>query len=122
MIRFLNEAFYVVYKMYTRWEDVDAFDHSAFVIGVLIASTVNFIFTLLFIATGCEFLGFNLFPVGVILVVIIISCIYYFRKRKASLIMCYESKQKSNPHKKNLMMKITLLLMFSTWFITPFLY
>lgn len=121
MNRFLDTLFFIVFSIYNRWKDFDAFYHSAFVVGVLFSSSVNFLFELLFLTTNNEIFKFKLFPVGIVLIMIIACFVYYFYSRKNILITFY-SKNKDQLNRSYMIYYIVLALMFSTWFITLFLF
>lgn len=121
MSNFLFISFRRLYQLYTKWGDVDAYYHAAFILGILLASSVNFIVALVYYQTGNPLLSFGLFPVGMVLIIIIGIVVFYFHQNKSLYL-------KSN---KNLPKKLTkddwlsivmMIIMLSTWFIAPLFY
>ncbi|GEM_PF-5771942 len=121
MIKFLDTLFYIVYSIYMKWKDFDAFHHAAFVVGVLFASAVGFLLEILYLTTKQKYFKFELFPVGVMLLLIVVSFLCYYYPRKKILIKLYLDKN-NTLDRSYLLYYILLILMFSTWFITPFLF
>ncbi len=104
-----------------KWKDFDAFHHAAFVVGVLFASSVGFLLEILYLTTKQKYFKFELFPVGVMLLLIVVSFLCYYYPRKKILIKLYLDKN-NTLDRSYLLYYILLILMFSTWFITPFLF
>lgn len=117
---FIDKFFCHVYKQYSKWNNIDPYDHSAFVVGVLIASLLNCINAVLFNLLKKEVFKFNLSTTGIFLLLIVILFIFYFHRRKQDLESC---------NKKSILTKfergvinILILMMLASWFITPILY
>jgi len=110
-----------MYQLYLNWGDDDAYYHTAFVIGVLLASTINFIFSIVYFWTGFPLFRFSLFPVGVFLIFIIGIVVYYFHKKRIHYIDSNVRLSKSLS-KDDWIVIFTMIIMFSTWFQTPLLY
>lgn len=121
MNRFLDTLFFIIFSLYNKWGDFNAFTHSAIIVGVLFASTFNFLWTILFLITGNDFFEYGLYPIGIILISIILCFIYYFHRKKSMLVKFYlENKNQLNS--RYVLYYFILIIMFSTWFITPFLF
>lgn len=117
MTKFLDNLFYIIYSLYTKWKDFDAFYHSAFVVGVLFASSFTFLLKLFFI-TKNKIFDFELLYMYAMWFSIIAIFIYYYYRRKNKLIDFY-SKNKGQLNRNYILYYIVLVLMFSTWFLTP---
>lgn len=121
MSKFLDVLFFIVFFIYNKWKDSDAFYHSAFIVGVLFASTVSFLLEVLFLITRSTYFKIG-YPLGsVIFFLIIVYFIYYYHRRKNILITFY-TENKNQLNIGYMMYYIVLALMFSTWFVTPFLF
>jgi len=118
---YLRISFGIIYRFYKRWGDADAFYHTAFVHGVLLASTVNFLISIALNMTGNPMFRFGLFPVGVVLISIIGLVIFYFHSNKDLFIESSLNYPKKRS-KKEWFVIMSLLLMFSTWVLAPILY
>ena len=117
---YINKAFARIFRIYKKWGDIDAYYHSAFILGILFASTMNLVCAILFYYLQYDFLKFDLFPVGILLILVILFTIYYFYSNKEMIeghVIC-----KNKQERKNLLLDTILILMFTTWFITPFVY
>lgn len=119
MSKFLDTLFFIIFSLYNKWGNFNSFSHSAIIVGVLFASTLNFIWAILFLITENDFFEYGLFPIGVILIFIILCFIYYYHHRKNILIMFY-SENKNHLNRGYVGYYILLVLMSLTWFVTPF--
>lgn len=110
-----------MYQFYSKWGDADAFYHTAFVHGVLVASTVNFLIAIVFNLTGCSFFRFGLYPVGIFLIIIIGMVTFYLHTQRATLLdsSLKLPRQRSRKDWHVLAFKI---VMFSTWILAPVFY
>lgn len=119
MNNFLNKLFFVIYSIYTRLKDFDAFYHSAFVVGVLFASFCTFLSIILYKITENKVFYLKGITLYILWFSIIGVFIFYYYRRKETLIAFYSENQLNHNF---LLYYLILGLMFSTWFITPFLY
>ncbi len=110
-----------MYHLYLKWGDVDAYYHTAFVQGVLIASSINFLIALGYYYTRNSIFQFSLYPVGLLLVTVIALVVFYFHRNKKHFVDSNKRLSKVLT-KDDWIVIIIMALMFSTWFITPFLY
>jgi len=119
--KFLYISFGRLYQLYTKWGNVDAYYHTAFVFGILLASVVNFIIAILYYQTCNTLLKFGLFPIGTMLILIIGFVIFYFHKRKNLYVISNKNLPKKLT-KDDWLSIVLMIMMFSTWFITPLFY
>jgi len=115
MIKIFDNFFYIIYKLYKKTGDSDAFYTATFVLGVLVSTTIYSINILLYIITKIDFFYFNLTKFLIISAVTIITIIFHFDKRQTLLEEHYSKNKAKLTH------KILLSIMFSTWFILPYL-
>lgn len=116
---FLDKLFFVIYSIYTKWKDFDAFYHSAFVVGVLFASLCTFLSIILYKITENKVFYLEGTTLYILWLSIIGIFIFYYYHRKEILIKFYSENQLN---RNFLIYYLILGLMFSTWFITPFLF
>lgn len=118
MNNFLDKLFFVVYSIYTKWKDFDAFFHTAVVIGVLFASSITFLSLLLYNITGIKIFYLETQTIFILWFAVIgIFIIHYYRRKE--ILIKFHSENKLN--REFLGYYVLLVLMFSTWFINPFL-
>jgi hypothetical protein len=117
----LDISFGRIYKLYLKWGNADAYYHTAFVHGVLLASFINFLIGILYYFTGYQLFRFSLFPVGVFLAIVIGFVVFYFYRNKSYYVE--STKWLSNRFTKDDWITIGLnIILFSTWFISPIVY
>jgi|SRR5690554_1862560 len=119
MSKFLYKLFFVIYSIYSRWKDFDAFYHSAFIIGVLFASLFTFLSIVLYKITEDKMFYLEGITLYTLWFSVIGIFIFYYYRRKEILIKFYSENQLDNSF---LIYYLILGLIFLTWFITPFLY
>lgn len=115
MNKIFDALFFIVFSIYNRWRDFDAFYHSAFIVGVLFASTVNFLIKLLFVTTKNEFFDLEL-PMLYVIWISIIGCITYYYYRRKGILTEFYSKNRDQLNRNYIPYYIILVLMFLTWF------
>ena len=117
---FIDKFFFRIYRIYKSWGDVDAYYHSAFVVGVLIASAINCILAVLFAKLNYKVLEFNLFTTGIFLLSIVAGFIFYFHKKKSDFESSDYDFQISTFEKY--VINILIALFFATWIVAPIIY
>lgn len=121
MSRYIDSIFCTVYRLYNKWGDVDPYYSAGFTLSVLVASFFNFIISIIYFFTQWEILSFELFPVGVLLIVILISVMFYFYSKKEYFAKLIETKHKLKA-KYEIISLLCLFFLFLTWFAAPFFY
>ena len=120
MNKFLDISFGLIYQFYLKYGDFDAYYHTAFVQGVLLASSINFLREMAYYFTKNPIFKFSLYPVGVMLVIVIASVVFYFHRNKNYYVDSNERLSKVLT-KDDWIVIMIMGIMFSTWFITPFI-
>lgn len=112
-----------MYQLYIKWGDADAYYHTAFIHGVLLASFINFLIALLLLITRNPIFKFSLYPIGLILAVIIGLVVFYFHRRRTHFIHLDKNpKILKNTQMDNWIVAIVVSIMLLTWILTPILY
>ncbi len=120
-MNFIEISFGRLYQLYKRYSWIDPYYSVAFVYGVLIASSINFLIALIFYYTGNKLFEFNFFPNGVILFIFVELIFYFFYKNKERYTESIKNLPRGYSRKDYLIMGI-VFLMFSTWFLGPIVY
>jgi hypothetical protein len=120
-LSFVEISFGRLYNLYKRWSWIDPYYSVAFVYGALIASTTKFMIAVLYYLSGNDFLAFRLHPALVIFSLIIWLTYYYFHRNKVYYRKIIARLPEKYSIKDYLVMAI-VVLMFSTWFISPVVY
>jgi len=118
---FVDISFGRLYNLYKRWSWIDPYYSVAFVYGILIAFTTKFIFAVLYYISGHDILAFRLHPALVIVFLIIGVTYYYFHRNKVHYREVIDTLPEKYSIKDYLVMGV-VVLMFSTWFISPIIY
>lgn len=121
MIRYVDLTFFLVYNLYKKWGDADPYYSTTFTLSVLVTSLINFIISITYFLTNWEILSFELFPIGLILVIILSSVMVFFYINRNHFKNIVEEINILST-KDRLMVIIFLILSFSTWFLAPFFY
>ncbi len=119
MTKYIVGIFNKVHKYYTKDGFVDGDFSACFVTAVLLTSTLNLINAMVFYLTDIDFLRFNLYPVGVALLVVICILTLYFTQNKRALLDQADIDYSNSEH---FWMNISILFMLSTWVLAPILY
>lgn len=78
----LFRLFSILYSFYGRWGEPDPFDRSAISLSILFAFSANFLISIIYYFSGWQILSFNLWPVGIILLLIMGIFVYLIYSKK----------------------------------------
>jgi hypothetical protein len=68
-------------SFYKRWGEPDPYQRSVFTFSILCGFVLNFLISVLYYFTNWELLRFAIWPVGTLLIIFILSCIWFFSKK-----------------------------------------
>lgn len=119
MFRYVKGVFNKVYKFYCKWGDQDAFFSSCLALSILASSTLNFVNSLIYFICGLKFLKFDLFPIGMVLVLMIAIFVFVLVKKKNDLLT---AEIRDFSKLENFGMTILIIFMFTTWVLAPIFY
>jgi len=118
---FVDISFGRLFNLYKRWSWIDPYYSVAFVYGVLVASSINFIFAVLYYISGHDLFAFRFYPTWLILFLFVWVIYYYFHRNKVRYREVINKLPENYSIKDYLVMGV-VILMFSTWFISPVIY
>lgn len=119
MNRYIKGIFLKVHRYYTKDGFVDGDFSACFVTAVLFTSTLNLLNAIVFNITKIEALKFNLSPLGVSLLIVIVVLALYFSYNRSKLLDEADMEYSKTEHQ---CMNIVILFMLSTWVLAPILY
>ncbi len=117
----VERAFIRVYLFYRKFGEIDVFFQASFALSFLFVFVINFIVSFTYFITGFPILLFDIWPIGMILLAVLILCIMYFYNHKSYL------DQRINIFNSPIMaidrfIIIALLIFFILVMFAPFLY
>lgn len=98
------------------WESM-----ACYIFSLISVSSLNFLISVLYLYTGYVFLRFNLYPIGVTLIVLLILFNIFLRVKYIGEV----SRRKTTKYNSkiiNFMHNLVLLFMTSTWILAPYTY
>ena len=121
MHKFILVSLNKISNLYTFFGDNDKESTACYIFALISVSFINFLISVLYLNTGNELFRFNLYPMGVILLVLLILFtivlhVKYLGEISKSSTSSYNSKI------INFMNNLFLLFMTSTWVLAPILY